>query len=608
MATEEPSLSEEKPTAAVGKASLSGLGRLLLGLCGGHWPKLAAAAFALFAAAALQLVFPFLTSVLINETWDGGEGSPAGLPTWLEGVDAISLVLLVTVLLILVAVYFDLGLFAEVGERALARLRQEVYGKLVTLPMEFYARSRIGAIGSGILADLAVLQEFCIADARTVLRHTALSVGGLALMFGMSPRLGLVVLAVVPVGALAGWFFGRRIRDISQRSQQALADSAVVVEESLHGMQSVKAFTNERWEAERYRGKIWTMLGPLVAGARYRALFVCIIMGVIFASWVLVMWYGSRLIQEGRLGPGQFTAFMFYLFFAAGSLGSLAEVFGRLQRVLGASERVLWILHEEPEDLGMEGALPARLAGSVEFDDVTFAYPINPTQPVLQDVSFSANAGERVALVGSSGAGKSTVAALLLRLFDPQAGLIRIDGRPLADYPLGALRKQMALVPQDVVLFGGTVAENIAYGRPGAPFDEIVAAAEKARLRDFIESLPDGYETLLGDRGTRLSGGQRQRIAIARAILRDPAILVLDEATSALDSESEAAVGEALAELMAGRTTFVVAHRLSTIRTADQILVMRDGRIVERGTHSELSVEGAFYSVLCAQQFGVGDA
>ncbi|CAN5162865.1 ABC transporter transmembrane domain-containing protein [soil metagenome] len=574
----------------------------------GHGAKIAAGMVALLAGTLLQLVFPYLTSILINETWAGGaEISGQGVsPGWLGSVDAIALVLLATVFLILVAVYFDMGLFAEVGERAMARLRQDVYGRLVTLPMPFFARRRIGELGSGVLADLAVLQEFCITDARLLLRHGTLALGGLVLMFVMSPILGLVVLATVPLGALAGWFFGTRIREISQRSQRALADSAVVVEESLHGMQSVKAFANERWEAERYHQRITSMLEPLVAGARYRALFICMILSVIFGAWVLVMWYGSRLIQQGQLGPGQFTAFMFYLFFSGTSMGSLAEVFGRMQRALGASERVLGILDVPPEDLGADDARLGRLDGEVTFDKVTFAYPTNPDQPVVQELEFSARAGQRIALVGSSGAGKSTVVSLLFRLYDPGAGFISIDGRSLREYPLGALRRQLALVPQEVILFGGTMEENIAYGRPGAPLEEVAEAAKKARLSEFIDGLPDGYGTRLGDRGTRLSGGQRQRVAIARAILRDPAILVLDEATSALDSESEAGVREALAELMEGRTTFVVAHRLSTVRTADQILVMREGRIVERGTHDELLAEGGFYRLLCEQQFGEG--
>jgi len=550
----------------------------------------------------LQLVFPYLTSHLVDVSWGRETVGDGGVVGMMDGLDNIALFLIVTVVLILVCVYFETTLFGEVGERLVAQVRQRVFGRLVLMPMEFFARNRVGELTARVLGDLSLLQEFWITDCRLALRYSALVLGGVVLMFTTSVPLASAVFALLPVAVLVGWFFGRKIRGVSMRTQDLLAESSVVLEEVLHGIQGVKTFGNETYEEERYRGSVISAMRHGVAGARARAVFLGLILLVMFGAWVFVMWFGSGKVMSGQLSPGEFTGFMFYLFFVGSSVGTLAETFSKFQRVVGANTRITALMDEGTEVLGETGDVVVR--GEVSFENVSFAYPVRADVPVLSDVSFQVSPGERIALVGPSGAGKSTVVSLLLRLFEPGSGSITVDGRPAQDYSLRALRGQMAMVSQEVILFGGSVEENIAYGKPGAPFDKIREVAGRARVLDFVESLPEGFDTRLGDRGMRLSGGQRQRIAIARAMLRDPAILILDEATSALDAENERLVQEALESLMEGRTTFVIAHRLRTVRKADRILVIKSGSVVESGTHGELFAQGGLYRLLCEGELG----
>jgi ATP-binding cassette subfamily B protein len=362
-----------------------------------------------------------------------------------------------------------------------------------------------------------------------------------------------------------------------------------VVEESLHNIASVKAFTNESYEQARYGTALAEYVKTAIRGAVFEGAFVSFIVFALFGSIVFVLWYGARLVLAGDLTSGDLTRFMLLTFYVAGAIGSFAELYSQLQRTLGASSRVREILREPTEPLPLNEIPPRRaIQGDVRLEDVRFHYPSRPEVEVLRGVSLSAGAGQRVALVGPSGAGKSTIVSLLLRLFEPDGGRILIDGKPASEYDLHLLRSNMAIVPQEVMLFGGTIAENIAYGKVGSTPEDVEQAARKANAHEFIAAFPQGYETRVGERGVQLSGGQRQRVAIARAILRDPAILLLDEATSALDSESERLVLEALDRLMEGRTSLVIAHRLSTVRGADRIYVLDEGRVVEDGTHHEL--------------------
>ncbi|MCF7759365.1 MAG: ATP-binding cassette domain-containing protein, partial [Cephaloticoccus sp.] len=446
-------------------------------------------------------------------------------------------------------------------------------------------------------------------------RQTVFLLGGVTMIALTSGHLTLVMLGTLPVLIAAAVFFGRRLRRYSRETQDQLAATNTIVEETLQAIASVKAFANETFEMGRYHQANARVLAAALGAARWRAVFVAFFILALFGGIVIVLWFGASLLQSGGISPGELTRFVLYTTFVAGAMGQSAELFSQIQKTVGATQRVRELLREPMEIASVAAAapvagLPDRLRGEVAFEAINFRYPSRPESAVLHDITLHARPGERVALVGPSGAGKSTITALLLRFYDPNGGRLLIDGREARSYPLGWLRGQMAIVPQDVLLFGGTIAENIRYGRPGASDAEVRAAAQLANADEFIAAFPEGYATLVGDRGIKLSGGQRQRVAIARAILKNPAILILDEATSSLDSESERLVQDALEHLMKGRTTFIVAHRLATIRTADRIAVIEAGRIVELGNHEELSArpEG-LYRRLSSLQFGPpGDA
>ena len=421
---------------------------------------------------------------------------------------------------------------------------------------------------------------------------------GLVAIAITSLKLSGVMLATVPVLMLAAVIFGRKVRYFSRTAQDRLAETATVVEETLTGIANVKAFGNEAYEQRRYAAGLGGYLAVILRTARYRAALVAFIIFGIFGAIVLVLWYGGKLMQAGAMTHGDLTQFIFYTLFIGGAVSALPEMISSVQKTLGATQRVRELLREPGEAQGAEMGITnsdlrtpisaPRLSGAVRFDDVHFRYPSRPELPVLRGVSLDVRAGEKIALVGPSGAGKSTLTALLLRFYEPDTGALLLDGQNARDLPLHIVRGNMAIVPQEVLLFGGSIRENIAYGRPGAGEAEIIAAAERAHCSEFIARFPEGYDTLVGERGVKLSGGQRQRLAIARALLRDPAILILDEATSSLDSESEALIQAALATLLAGRTAFIIAHRLATVRQCDRICVLENGVITETGTHAEL--------------------
>jgi ATP-binding cassette subfamily B protein len=416
------------------------------------------------------------------------------------------------------------------------------------------------------------------------------------------------MLASLPAVIVIAVVFGRQTRKISREAQDRLADTATIVEETLQGIVNVKAFSNEGYELNRYHEGLGRFLASTLRVARLRAAFIAFIIFALFGFIVLVLWSGARLLQRGEISFGDLTRFGLYTTFVAGAMGQFAELYSQLQKAIGATQRVRELLRETGELEAHLGPTPpsslARLRGGVVFEQVSFTYPSRPGVEVLHAISLSATPGERIALVGPSGAGKSTLICLLLRLYDPSAGCVMIDGRDARDYRLTELRGQMSMVPQEVLLFGGSIAENIAYGKPGASAEEIEQAARQANAHEFIQAFPEGYATLVGDRGIKLSGGQRQRVAIARAILKNPAILILDEATSSLDSESERLIQEALETLMRGRTSFIIAHRLATVRHVDRIIVVTGGRVVESGTHEKLqAIEYGVYRRLAALQF-----
>ncbi|WKZ67930.1 MAG: ABC transporter transmembrane domain-containing protein [Flavobacteriales bacterium] len=495
--------------------------------------------------------------------------------------------------------------FGAVTENALTRLRRDTYAHLLKLPMSFFAQRRVGELNSRISADVALLQDaFTSVLAEFLRQFVVLTVCIVALTY-LSTELMLTMLATLPVVMLVAVFFGRFIRKLSKQVQDRIAESNVIVDETLQGIQSVKAFSNEGHETQRYSASVLGARQLALKSLRWRGGFVSFIIFCMFGVVVFVVYRAALLKEAGEMSVGGITSFVAFSIMIGASIAGIPEQVTSLLKAVGATERLMDLHDEATEPVSLAARkehLPLR--GAITFQRVAFHYASRPDMSVLHEVSFHAEPGQRIALVGPSGAGKSTVASLVLRFYDPVSGRVLIDGQDAREYDLSALRDRMAIVPQEVLLFGGSIRENIAYGRPGASDAEIEAAARKANAHDFIASFPEGYKTIVGERGIQLSGGQRQRIAIARAVLKDPAILILDEATSALDSESERLVQEALEQLMKGRTSLVIAHRLSTIRDADRILVLDKGVVAESGTHEELIANAnGLYSSLSRLQF-----
>jgi ABC-type multidrug transport system fused ATPase/permease subunit len=502
--------------------------------------------------------------------------------------------------------FFRLSLFVNFTEHTLANLRLALYSNLVKLPMSFFSQKRVGELNSRISSDITQIQDTLTSTIAEFLRQFILIIGGVLLLANESIKLTLLMLSVVPLVAVAAVIFGRFIRKYSKNVQDKVAESQVIVEETMQGITIVKAFANEWYEIARYNGKIKEVVKIAIKGGKYRGYFASFIIFCLFGAIVAVVWFGVRLSISGEMSVGQLISFVLYSTFVGASFGGIAELYAQIQKAIGATERVFELLDETPEKINstQNASTEQKIKGNVTFKNVAFSYHSRKEIKVLKDVSFTANFGQKIAIVGPSGTGKSTIASLLLRFYNIDEGEILIDGKNIYDYDLENLRGNMSIVPQDVILFGGTIRENIAYGKPNATEEEILIAAKQANAYNFIESFPEKFETIVGERGIKLSGGQRQRIAIARALLKNPSILILDEATSSLDSESEKLVQEALEILMQGRTSIIIAHRLSTIRSADQILVLDNGKIAEKGTHQELiTLENGMYKNLSNLQF-----
>lgn len=495
-------------------------------------------------------------------------------------------------------------LLSRAGTNASADLRKSLYAKLIALPMGFFSTQRVGDLNSRIGSDTGQIQDTVSFILAEFLRGFLTLIIGLSLIFFISTKLALIMLSIVPIIAVSAVIFGSKIRKMSRKETDMLAGGGTVVQETLQGITVVKSFTGEAIERKRYATQIDQLIQFAVKAGSYRGFFVSFIIFTVFGAIGFVVWYGAHMIQAGELRVDELIQFVIYSGFVGGTLGGFADMFGQMQKTIGATQRVRELMQtpSEPIDDNAD-ATPLSLNGEVHFDGVGFAYPSRPEIEVLKGLSFTAKKGEHIALVGSSGGGKSTIAALIQRFYAPHTGHIYIDGKDINDYGLTPLRQQIAYVPQEVILFGGTIYENILYGKPNATFEEVKAAAIKANAWDFIASFPEQFDTIVGERGIQLSGGQKQRIAIARAVIKDPAILLLDEATSALDSESEQLVQAALEDLMKNRTSIVIAHRLSTIRNADQILVLDKGQIVEQGKHHELmQLEHGIYKTLSGLQ------
>lgn len=533
------------------------------------------------------MTFPALIGRLVGG--DGVENSPIDRIFNLDNIDQVAILLVLAFMLQAVFSFMRIYLFADVTERAMAQLRQDTYSHLIELPMSFFAKNRVGELNSRISNDISQLQETFMTTLAELVRQIITILFGAALLLFFSVELALVMLLSVPTVMLAAYFFGMFIRKLSKQSQEKLAAAHVIVDETLQGIQNVKAYSNEFFERARYNRATEDVRLLAMKGAKWRGAFASFVILGLFGAIVLVIWYGVRLKNAGEIGLDVLMSFVLYSVFVGGSFAGVANVFGKVQKAIGATESLFDLMEEEQETyLKDDNPKTVTLDGNIEFKEVSFAYESRSDRTVIKNLSFRVRSGQTVALVGASGSGKSTIASLILQFYKPNEGMLLFDGLPAMEYSLKELRSNMALVPQEVLLFGGSIRENIAYGKPSATEKEILSAAEKANALEFIRNFPEGLDTIVGERGIQLSGGQRQRIAIARAILKNPKILILDEATSSLDSESERTVQQALDRLMQGRTSIVIAHRLSTIKGADNILVIDHGVLREQGNHESL--------------------
>jgi len=547
------------------------------------------------------MIFPALTGQLV----DSATGQASS--TFLQNINLIALGLFGVILLQGIFSFFRVYFFAQVSENAVADIRRSLYAKFVVLPIPYFEQKRVGEITSRITSDVSQLQDTLSTTLAELFRQLVTLIVGVVIIMVTSVKLSLFMLATFPVLVLLAFVFGKRIKKLSKATQDEIAKTNVIVEETLQAINVVKAFTNELFEISRYNQSLSNAVRYALRASYFRGAFISFIIIGLFGGIILVLWFGASLVESGELTIGDLVQFIIYTTFIGASVGGLGDMYGRVQSSLGAADRVLEIL-DEPVESSHQSLLSAEksfsIQGNISYRNVAFSYPTRQDIAVLKDISFNIASGEKIALVGPSGAGKSTIVQLLMRFYELSSGSISIDGRNINDINLTQLRQNIGIVPQEVLLFGGSIRENIAYGRPDATDEQIIAAARKANAYDFIQSFPEGLDTLVGERGIKLSGGQRQRIAIARAILKNPAILILDEATSSLDSESEKLVQAAMDELMKDRTSIIIAHRLSTIRKADKILVIEQGRIVEQGTHHDLSLnEQGLYANLLKLQF-----
>ena len=544
------------------------------------------------------MVFPIASGEFVNIA--------IGESTYDLDLDTLGLGLIIILVIQSLFSFFRVRIFAYVSENAMADVKKDLFSKLVSLPITFFDENKVGELVSRTTEDVNQIQSAISITLAEFLRQIIVLVVGISYIAITNGRLTFLMLATLPVVIVVAIFWGKKIKKLSKNRQEELANSNVVLEESLRNISIVKSFTNEWMEIQRFSKSLRNFVHQSLRLASNRGLFIAFIIAIVFGVIFYVIYAGAKMVEAGEMPAGDLVSFIAVTGIIGASIGSLGDFYTNLLKAIGASERVLDLIGLDAEAPIKDNSTQAdiNINGAVAFNDVAFEYPTRSDVPVLRGVNFDVAPGSTVAFVGQSGAGKSTIIQLLMKLYDIKAGSITLDGKNINEYDLQQLRSQMAVVPQEVLLFGGSIRENIAYANPAASEEAILAAAKKANALEFIEKFPEGLETLVGDRGVKLSGGQRQRIAIARAILKDPKILILDEATSSLDAESERLVQEALDTLMEGRTSIVIAHRLATIKNVDNIYVLDNGKIIESGTHSELAQkENGAYNNLAKLQF-----
>lgn len=552
------------------------------------------------------LIFPFLMGQLLG---GGSTEKPVSMSDSVQLINLNNINTVAIILFILFGVqsvfsYFRVVIFTNVTENALRDIRKAAFDRLIFMPMDFFNKSKVGELTSRLSSDIAQVQETMRTTIAEFFRQIVIVIGGIAFLVFLSWKLALIMLATVPVMAIIAVVFGRFIRKLSKKAQDQAAASNSIIEESLMGIANVKSFTNEYFILGKYSKAIEEIRSLNIKSGVWRGLFVSFIIFCLFGAIVFIVWQGLLMTQgpNPTLSSQEFFSFIMYTVMMGASIGSLPDLYASIQKTIGATENLIDIINTPGEKQLLTGRLKPEIHGNIAFEDVRFTYPQREDISVLNGISFTAKSNETIALVGASGSGKSTITSLLLNYYAVKSGKVLFDGVDVKDIEIDYLRSNMAMVPQEVILFAGTIRENISFGKTTATEQEIVEAAEKANAWEFISSFPEGLDTQVGDRGIQLSGGQKQRIAIARAIIKNPSILILDEATSALDSESERLVQDALNKLMLGRTSFVIAHRLSTIKNADKILVIQHGTIIETGTHDELIQKSGVYSNLVELQ------
>ncbi|MFN4984733.1 MAG: ABC transporter ATP-binding protein [Ignavibacteria bacterium] len=555
------------------------------------WKMIIALVF-MIPSSGISLVFPAMTGTIIDQILTTND------PSSLYQTGGLFLGLLTVQAVIGYAVSITMS---RTTEQVIASLRSNLFQHIVKLPLATLSKHRIGELSSRISSDLTQIQETFSFSLLQLVRQSIFLVGSIVLILTRSVQLTIPILIGMPLIVGAAVLIGRRLRKLSTKTQDALATTSTIVEETLQSLQSVKSYVQEQHEIARYKSALDENVSLAIKGARLRAGFVTFIIFTIFGGIAAVILYGARLVQAGDVSMGELLSFLMYAMFVGGALGSFAELFGQIQKSLGAAVRIQELMEETREHVGEDSSAVA--IRGIELRDVSFTYPDRQDRMAVEQLSLSVLPGQRIAFIGESGSGKSTTAALIQRLYEPSSGTISYDGKPASEYSLAQIRRNIGVVPQDIVLFGGTIEENIRYGRPNATQEEVRQAARGANALEFIEEFPEGFATLVGERGMKLSGGQRQRVAIARALLKNPPILLLDEATSSLDAESEHLIQDALERLMANRTSVIIAHRLSTVRTCDVIYVFSHGSIVESGTHEMLLDKGGIYQRWCDLQF-----